>query len=151
MSKVREELLQSLMTKIISVMRGIHAGQGFPFGDYLLGAPHVRILFSVSKKQDGTSVKELAEKLQVTSGAVTQFVDALVEKGLVRREEDATDRRILRIKLTELAESKFERFKKDYFISVSRVFDKLNDEEISQLIELLEKINVPAGIKENNR
>jgi DNA-binding MarR family transcriptional regulator len=97
------------------------------------------------------SVKELAEVLSVTSGAVTQFVDALVEKGLVRREEDHDDRRLLRIKLTEYAHNNFKEFKKDYFESVSRVFDSLSDEEIQQLTGLLMKANVPSNLKEPNR
>lgn len=148
MIKVREELMQSLTEKLGCVWRGIHTGQSFPFGEFTLGTSHVRILFFVARKKEGVSVKDLAEMLGVTSGAVTQFVDGLVKKALVRREEDPEDRRILRIKLTELTESKFKQFRKDYFTSVSRVFDTLSDEEIKQLIRLLTRINIPSGVKE---
>jgi len=147
----REELLQSLSEKMGVVMRGMHTGQRFPFGEFALGRPQVHILFFVARKKEGASVKYLAEMLDVTPGAVTQFVDALVEKGLVRREEDPDDRRILRIKLTGIAESKFEQFKKDYFKSVSRVFDTLSYKEIKQLIKLLAKIKITSGVKEYNR
>jgi DNA-binding MarR family transcriptional regulator len=74
-----------------------------------------------------------------------------VEKGLVRREEDRIDRRLLRIKLTEFAHNNFKEFKRDYFASVSRVFDSLSDEEIMQLTGLLMKANVPSNLKEPNR
>lgn len=151
MSKPREELLQSLSERMGFVLRGIHTGKRFPFGEFAVGMPQVRILFLVSRKKGGVSVKEVAEMLDVTPGAVTQFMDALVEKGLVRREEDAADRRILRIKLTELAESKFEQFRNDYFTSVSQLFETLSDDEIRQLIRLLAKINVPSGTKECNK
>lgn len=144
----REELLQLLIERMGSVMRSLHTGQGFPFGEFTLNMPQVRMLFLVASKKQGASVKELAEMLNVTPGAVTQFLDALVAKGLVRRGEDPNDRRMLRIKLTELAGSKFEGFKTDYFVSASRVFDTLNEEEIGQLIKLLAKINIPAGLKD---
>ncbi|MCX6006275.1 MAG: MarR family transcriptional regulator [Chloroflexi bacterium] len=151
MSKSREELLRALMEKLRFVMRGMHTGQGFQFGEFTVGPPQVRILFYIARKPEGVSVKELAEVLSVTSGAVTQFIDALVEKGLVSREEDCNDRRLLRIKLTEYAHGKFNEFKKDYFASVSRVFEPLSDEEILQLTRLLMKADVPSNIKEPNR
>jgi len=148
MSKPREELLRALMERLGTVMRGMHAGQGFRCGDFAVGMPHVRILFSVAGKPEGISVKDLAETMGVTSGAVTQFIDSLVEKGLVRREEDQNDRRLLRIKLTEYAGDNIQEFKKDYFASVSRVFDSLSDDDVMQLTGLLMKANVPSNLKE---
>src|SRR3990170_3653135 len=100
MNKNREELLHFLTEKLGCVMRSIYTGPRFPFGEFTLGASQVRILFSIAKEKGGASVKDLAEILGVTPGAVTQFVDGLVEKDLVKREEDLSDRRILRIKLT---------------------------------------------------
>jgi DNA-binding MarR family transcriptional regulator len=148
MNKTREELLRALVEKLVLVMRGMHAGHGFRFAGFTVGPPQVRILFRIASKPEGVSVKELAEILSVTPGAVTQFIDALVEKGLVNREEDRYDRRLLRIKLTEFAQDNFKEFKRDYFASVSRVFDSLGDEEIMQLTGLLMRANVPSNLKE---
>jgi DNA-binding MarR family transcriptional regulator len=148
MNKTREELLRALVAKLGLVMRGMHAGQGFRFDGFIVGPPQVRILFRIASKPEGVSVKDLAEVLSVTPGAVTQFIDALVEKGLVSREEDHIDRRLLRIKLTKYAKDNFTEFKRDYFAAVSRVFDSLSDAEIMQLTGLLMKANVPSNIKE---
>lgn len=150
-SKSREELLRSLLAEMRAVMRGMHSGHGFRFAGFTVGPPQARILFYIASKPDGVSVKDLAEILSVTSGAVTQFIDALVEKGLVRREEDQNDRRLLRIKLTDYAGSKFNEFKKGYFATVSRVFSSLSDEEILQLTALLKKANIPSNIKEPDK
>jgi DNA-binding MarR family transcriptional regulator len=151
MGKSREELLRALVEKLVLVMRGMHSGQGFRFAEFTVGPPQVRILFRIASKPEGVSVKELAEVLSVTSGAVTQFIDALVEKGLVRREEDRDDRRLLRIRMTEYAYDNFKEFKREYFASVSRVFDSLSDEEILQVTGLLTKANVPSNLKEHNK
>jgi len=65
----------------------------------------------------------------------------LVEKNLVKREEDARDRRLQRITLTEFAESRFDQFKKSYYLSLNTLFDALNDQEVEQLVSLLEKLS----------
>lgn len=151
MNKTREELLRALMERLRFVMRGMHTGQGFQFGEFMVGPPQVRILFHIARKPDGVSVKELSEVLCVTSGAVTQFIDSLVEKGLVNRAEDGNDRRLLRIKLTEYAQHNFNEFKKYYFESVRRVFEPLSDDEVLQLTRLLRKADIPSNIKESNK
>jgi len=112
-----------------------------------LSPPHVHLLFSIAGNKEGISVKELAERTSVTPGAITQFVDGLVERGLVTREGDLNDRRIVRLKLTELAKSQFEKFREDYLTSASRVFDVLSNDEIKQLIALFDKINTAHDIK----
>ena len=151
MDKTREDMLRALVMRLGSVMRGMHGGQGFRFAGFTVGPPQVRILFRISSKPEGVSVKELAEILSVSPGAVTQFIDALVEKGLVSREEDRDDRRLLRIKLTKFARDNFKEFKRDYFAAVSRVFDLLSDAEIMQLTGLLMKANIPSNLKEPNK
>jgi DNA-binding MarR family transcriptional regulator len=152
MTRSRDELLQSLIQKMASVMRGMHAGQGFRFAGVAIGAPQVSILFRVSHKPEGVSVKELADAMSVTPGAVTQFIDALVDKGLVKREEDAADRRVVRITLTQFAMTNFQSFRQDYFATVRRAFDSLTDKEIAQLIDLLMKTSpLCAAAKETGK
>lgn len=140
MSHGRKELLQLLGEKMASVVRRVHACQDFHFCEYRLGQPQVRILFFIAKQKNNVAVKDLVEMLKVTPGAVTQFVDALVEMNLVRREEDEKDRRIIRVKLTELAISKLEEFRQSYLASASQVFDALSYEEIKEFIRLLDKV-----------
>ncbi len=142
MVKTREDLLQSLIEIMAGVMKGIRSKHGFPCGEFKLSRPQVMILFFMAKKKEGVSSKDLATFLNVTSGAITQFIDALVEKKLVKREEDAKDRRSLRLTLTISARNKFAVFKKNYYKSVSPLFKELNEKEIRQFISLLNKITI---------
>ncbi len=48
-----------------------------------------------------TSVSELAEVLQISRSAVSQAVDVLVERGLIRRRQNAQDRRNIPLELTD--------------------------------------------------
>ncbi|MDD3267920.1 MAG: MarR family transcriptional regulator [Syntrophomonadaceae bacterium] len=67
------------------------------------------VIFDVME-HEGTSVKDIATRIQLDSPGVTGLIDRLVKEGLVERKEDPEDRRSLRITLTgkgrELADSK---------------------------------------------
>ena len=134
----REDLLQKAIEGIRGVMRQV--GHGFMGSEPALSPPQVRLLFVIASRQEGLSVKDLAEKTGVTPGAVTQFVDALVEKGLVSREGDPADRRVVRLKLSESARGHYAKLRSDYLASVTRVFTVLSDDELRQLIGIFEKV-----------
>jgi MarR family transcriptional regulator, transcriptional regulator for hemolysin len=144
--KTREDLLQELMEQMMCVGKQIHHGaRQIHHNAMLHGAsfspPQARLLFAIAgKKEEGISVKELAEKTEVTPGAITQFVDALVKKQLVRRDEDAKDRRIVRLTLTDNARNQFVEFRSTFISSAARAFDALSDDELARIIGLLAKV-----------
>ena len=146
MDKKREELLQTLVQRMMSVMR--HVRHGSPPPEPMLSPPQVHLLFTIGSRKEGISVKELADRSSVTPGAITQFVDALVERGLVAREGDPNDRRIVRLKLTEQAKNHFEKFRKEHLESMFKVFEVLNDDEIKQLIALFTKMDTYHEMKD---
>ena len=142
MKSNRNELVESLIQKMVCTMKSLHNGNDFVCGEFKLSRPQIMVLFFVAKKNDGVSAKELAAFLNVTSGAITQFIDVLVDKKLVVREEDSNDRRILRIKLTASTKKKIAAYKKDYYTAVSPAFDNLSEVEIRSFVELLNKIKI---------
>jgi DNA-binding MarR family transcriptional regulator len=146
MDKKREELLQTLVQRLMSVMR--HVRHGGPPPEPILSPPQVHLLFIIGSRKEGISVKELADISSVTSGAITQFVDTLVERELVTREGDPIDRRIVRLKLTEQARSHFEKFRQEHLASMFKIFEVLSDDEIKQLIALFTKMDTYHEMKD---
>lgn len=140
MENNRQKLLENLVEKFTNTIKYIHRGQGFPFGNAMLNRQQIMILFYIVEKKGITTVKEIAKFLQVTPGAVTQFVDGLVENKLVSRKENSLDRRSIYIEATANAKKEFCNFKKSYFKNASRIFKSLSDLEIKNFIELLEKV-----------
>ncbi len=140
MNSERQELLKVLIEKFSSKAHHIYTGQCYPFGDIMLRKQQVMILFFIFENKGLASVKSIAKYLGVTSGAVTQFVDGLVENKLVEREENIKDRRIINIKLTPSTGKRFNAFKKDYISSASYAFMALSDEELVLFISLLNRI-----------
>jgi MarR family transcriptional regulator, organic hydroperoxide resistance regulator len=65
---------------------------------------HFRMLTILYRKEQ-QKVAELAECLQVTSGAITGIADKLIKRGYIRRHRDETDRRVVYLQLTEEGKS----------------------------------------------
>jgi DNA-binding MarR family transcriptional regulator len=143
----REDLIQTLVERMMSLRRMVRHPAPPP-GEPPLSPPQANILFNIAHHPKGLSVKELAEFTGVTPGAITQFVDTLVQKGLVAREGDLEDRRVVRLKVTKLAIDQFERFRKEHLASFTTLFEVLNDDEMKQLITLFDKIASTQNGKE---
>jgi len=150
MTDKRQKLLQNMIEKLSQALRDMHKGQSFPLGDFMLGKQQIMILFFIDEQKGATSVKEVAKYLQVTPGAITQFVDGLVEKKLVKREENLADRRSINIKLTEATKKRFNDFKKKYLASASKAFSGFSDQELEQFTELIKKMKAPVPLKKKN-
>lgn len=146
LSASREEILQTLLEEITRVFKCIAVSYQYGKNPQKLSRPQIAIMMVLAKKE-GMAVKDLAEKFNVTSGAITQLTNSLVEKGLIQREEDPEDRRILKIGLCKSAENTFKDFRRTYFKSLTPMFDSLNTREIKQLILLLSKLSPSSNIK----
>lgn len=144
--KIREELLQRTFEQLFSVVRQMH--RDVSPKEPLLSHPQARLVFVIAKyKDEGISVKELARMSSMTAGAITQFADVLITKGLVSREEDPDDRRMVRLKITPAAKSQMEKFRKEFLASAVRVFDVLSTAELKQLTDILTKVGPPMEEK----
>ncbi len=60
------------------------------------------------QQQDGLTQRELAELCWVTPATITGVVDTLEREGLVSRERDTEDRRVVRLQLTPAGRKRFE-------------------------------------------
>ncbi|MFA6416791.1 MAG: MarR family winged helix-turn-helix transcriptional regulator [Patescibacteria group bacterium] len=141
MKDERQKLLQALIQKLTEVFQSTHKDHCFSFDGLALRRQEMMILFFLNEKQGQASVKEIAKFLNVTSGAVTQFTDGLVDKKLVERKADLIDRRQVNIKLMPNVKNDFGSFKNKYLESISESFSILSDSELQQLIKLLEKVS----------
>ncbi len=139
-NQTREELLQQAFERMFSLMKQIHRDILPP--EPLLSPPQARLVFIIARyKEEGVSVKELARVANITPGAITQFMDQLIAKKLVKREEDPDDRRIIKLKLTPLARNQMDKFRKDFIGSMSRKFDVLSTDELKELVNVLTKVS----------
>ncbi len=86
------------------------------------------------------SVSELAEVRQISRPAISQGVEALVEKGLISRQQDADDRRYVNLQLTPQGNDLLNQiFQENHAWMLSKM-DDLDPEALSRLIDALETL-----------
>ncbi|GAA4834198.1 MarR family winged helix-turn-helix transcriptional regulator [Saccharopolyspora rosea] len=83
---------------------------------------------------------ELADAALVTTGGITQRVDKLAEAGLVRRERDAEDRRVVHVQLTEEGLAFVDRVSQAHFANENRMLRGLTATERERLADLLSRL-----------
>jgi DNA-binding MarR family transcriptional regulator len=91
-------------------------------------------------RQDGLTITELGDKLFLKASTITSLVDRMERDGLVRRERNQDDRRVVKIFLTKKAtdlEAQMPSFEEYIY---KKIKDKITDEETELLIKLLNKL-----------
>ena len=85
-------------------------------------------------------MKELAEKLGVTTGTLTVTVDRLERKGLLERKPHETDRRSYRVVLTESGRVHFAKHHAFHLKLTEEIASVLTPEELEGFELVLEKV-----------
>jgi DNA-binding MarR family transcriptional regulator len=86
-----------------------------------------------------STVGELAEGLQMSSSAVSQLADRLVESGLVKKTNDSVDRRIVRLSNTMKGNAHLLLVSKRANKIGKEMFAKLSDEDLQTIIRVYNK------------
>ncbi|WP_416324690.1 MarR family winged helix-turn-helix transcriptional regulator [[Eubacterium] hominis] len=90
-----------------------------------LSMTEVHILEAI-QKSESNMMSAIAKRLMVTQGTLTVSTSKLVKKGYVERVKDEKDKRIVRLTLTEKAES------------IIHIHDQFHEEMIEKLLNELE-------------
>ena len=98
-----------------------------------LTTAQLRVLFLV-REQPGVTAGELAHRLDVTPPTVSGIVDRLVKLGLIRREDDDSDRRLVRNTLTEMGAGACSRLERGVEVFTRRILVEMTHEELNGLI-----------------
>ena len=108
-----------------------------------LTTPQLRLLWTL-RDEDGQPVGALAEHLGVNPSTITGHVDRLVRQGLVRREEDPSDRRIVRNYLTANGASTVGTLRRIAGAFMMNILKRLSDDQLERLTAGLEDLNRAA-------
>lgn len=85
-------------------------------------------------------MKELAEKLGVTTGTLTVTVDRLEQKGLIERQPHETDRRSYRVILTPSGKKHFKKHHEFHIKLTEEIVSALTPRELESFREILGKV-----------
>jgi DNA-binding MarR family transcriptional regulator len=98
-----------------------------------LTTAQLRVLF-LMRETPGVTAGELATRLSVTPPTISGIVDRLVKLCLVRREEDPSDRRLVRNHLTEQGEAACSRLERGAEIFTRRILVEMNHTDLEAFI-----------------
>lgn len=86
-------------------------------------------------------MKELADKLGITTGTLTVQIDRLVKLGLVERQPSAKDRRSVEVLLTEKGQQMFVEHDQLHLQLTREMTAVFDDTECHQLLTFLTRLN----------
>lgn len=99
------------------------------------------ICIARANSAEGLKVSEISRFLGLTPPTVTQLINSLEAKQMVERQADASDRRVVRIKLTEQGKIITRRARDHMDATLKRMVEYLGEEESDHLAELLLKVH----------
>jgi DNA-binding MarR family transcriptional regulator len=108
-----------------------------------LTVTQLRVLFLL-REAPGMPAGALAEHLLVTPPTVTGLVDRLVRMGVVKREEDPKDRRLVRNVLTEQGEEALGEVEREGRAFLTQLFERISAGQLSRLVDSLEALVAAA-------
>jgi DNA-binding MarR family transcriptional regulator len=133
-TRVNELLVRIFDEILITEQKALQVGS---FGD--LSIAEIHTLESIGL-YDSKTMTETSSILKVTTGTLTVAIDRLVKKGYVDRQRDASDKRIVRIRLTKKGKLAFRLHLKFHTLLVDRITLPLADHERNLLIRVLTSV-----------
>lgn len=88
-----------------------------------LTAAHHQLLLAVRGSADpaGATIKEVADALLLRHHTATELVDRAESAGLLRRERDDTDHRVVRLRITRTGVAKLARLSRQHLDELARL------------------------------
>jgi MarR family 2-MHQ and catechol resistance regulon transcriptional repressor len=89
--------------------------------------------------------RDLGRKVLTSAGNMTDVVDKLEKRGLVRRQRDAADRRLVRVQLTEAGRRTIEELFPLHAADIARAMSGLPPDDLRRLGKLLRTLGMAAA------
>src|SRR4051812_4818681 len=98
--------------------------------------------------EEGTPATKIAPLMGLEARSLTRLLKSMEEKGLIYREADASDKRLVKIFLTKEGKQKRERSKETVLCFNDAVREQIEEERLTVFFEVLQQIN--RMIEKNN-
>jgi DNA-binding MarR family transcriptional regulator len=136
----RESLSRDMAALANFLMRTANVGTFNTIAELDLSFTQIKALCALDAEGEERSVKALAESLGVSLAAMSRAVDGLFERGFVRREEDAADRRMKRVGLTDAGRTVPQALNEARLSALQELMSSLVDDEALALAHALDLI-----------
>lgn len=97
-------------------------------------------LKSIRDDRDGLTSTAIGERMYTRDSDVTRLVDRLVKRGLVERNRDKADRRVVRVRLTRQGAELMERLDGPVLGAIATSFAGVKAKRVRRVIEILRQL-----------
>ncbi|SMG25436.1 MarR family winged helix-turn-helix transcriptional regulator [Dethiosulfovibrio salsuginis] len=135
-----DQILEEMTEQVVEFCERFYSWEGAVAKLGRLSPAQMRTIGVIGRNKN-LRMKDIAEKMELTTGTVTVMVDRLQDMGLVERCRNDLDRRSYKIVLSEKGEAYFREHAEKQREKVKKIALKLTDEEQSFLVETLGKFS----------
>jgi DNA-binding MarR family transcriptional regulator len=134
------DLAQDLYALVVFLHKNCNADLFEAVGALELTLTQIKLLQQLESADRELTLKEGAELVHVSLPAASRMVDELYRRGFVERHEDATDRRMKRVGLTDSGRSVIRRLNAARLNGLQQFAQTLTDAERRKLAAALSKL-----------
>jgi DNA-binding MarR family transcriptional regulator len=136
-----------IIGRISQLQREVYLAQRATFARHGLDVPSFDVLAALRRAGPPYQLTPTAlmRTALVTSGAITQRLDRLEERGLITRERSRDDGRAVVVSLTDAGREALDTALPDHLDTERKLLDGLSDEDREQLSGLLRRFLVSLG------
>lgn len=132
----------ALQTRIYRLLRTLEPAD--PWLTTELTMPRIKVLMLLNA-QGPSPVGALARAMGVTLPTVTGVLDRLVEQGLVRRDDDPSDRRLVISRLTEHGQEVVDQLQQANRARLERLYGAMSEADLATHVQSLARVAETAA------
>jgi DNA-binding MarR family transcriptional regulator len=150
MPEISDSLIHDIQAAMGDLMRQQRPGLPHEVMQLDLPISQMKTLFVIWTAGKPQTMGQLAQALDVSLGNVTGLVDGLVQRGLVRREEDPSDRRQKLASLTPTAETRLLRMEQGRSLLIQRLLRRMQVDDLRALRQGVIALAAAAGAEKRS-
>lgn len=105
---------------------------------YSLSKNEIEIIMYLNRKSKKNTAKDIAKYLDVSKGMISRTLESLLSKGILDTEKDKSDKRILRLKLSDSSEELTKDLEKSSYAFFEGIVDGISEERLDVFASVLE-------------
>lgn len=100
---------------------------------------YLETIIELEEKNQKVKVSDVSEVLNLPRPGVTRTINAMEEKGYLKKETDKHDGRVTYVTVTKEGKMIFEKYNKDYFQKLALCLNHVSNDEADCMIQTIEK------------
>ncbi len=135
----RQKLLESI-GKLKKAHKWFPTDSGVSRGEFFMLHKIVKLNKELQENKPGVKISDLSAAGQMSKPAVSQMLNSLEDRGLVKRVMTKEDRRVVYVDLTESGHMQLKKTMNEFSNLLDKIVAELGEEDTATLVRLFDKL-----------